>query len=104
KENQCSIYEEREKLSLDGCVEFPLYIAESLVGEDGFEGPFVIADYRCDSVEKNWEEISPILEDISERHDIEIRIKYLLEEDQCRRLDLKNFNILIGQGIIPPQG
>ena len=96
-DNSCTLYAKREELGLDSCMDFPLY-------NIGMGLPIVVVDYRCHSVEENWDEIFPALRELSQKYSANVYVRYFTKEDYGGDLPLADFDrFRDAGGVIPPQ-
>jgi len=51
--DNCTVHKHKHELGLLSCMQFPIYYTPGI--ESLGRGNFIIADYRCQSVQKSWE-------------------------------------------------
>ena len=65
----CSIHDQKEKLELNWCMEFPVYASK--IDEE----VFIVADLKCPSVESYLDKLKKELEELSLKYSIKVAIR-----------------------------
>jgi hypothetical protein len=103
-DNLCVVHSRKKELGLDGCLQFPVYYTSGFqrIGKDPLLGDIVIADFRCFSIEQNWESVRGRLTYLVSGFQVDVRVKYYID-GLYRILQLEDFINVQASGILPPQ-
>jgi len=95
---KCKIHGKKEELGLSACINFPI---DSVSYEDSLKKYYIVVDYRCFSVEKNWEKISGDLAKISKKFkdQVCIDVKFFTKNGFYKN-DIDFFNFLRDSNLI----
>jgi hypothetical protein len=104
KHPKCSIHSNKRKLGLNTCLNFPFRILkEGIQHVEAYNGkPLLLVQYRCYSIEKEWESLIRELLRIERKYSISAYIVNN-ESDSTWGVLLKDFELIRNNKGIGPQ-
>lgn len=102
--SKCTIHSSKKRLGLNTCLNFPFRILR-----EGFsqiemykDKPLLLVQYRCFSIEREWESLIKEFTDIKRKYSIEVYIVYN-ESDSTWGVLLRDFELIRKINGIEPQ-